>query len=284
MSPASVLIYNITADIWTDNYIPPASYVTPPSANATTSLSPTVSNTGLENVGAIVGGVVGALAVIGTIFGFLLYRRRQYRPIPVKTTLDHKESVGSTPMSGSGSPHANITSPEEELKRMQSLQQPQLLRSPPLAPQDISGLYGYQPPDFYPATTTTTPIPTLNTVQALPNASSHPLYAYSSAVPIVSAAGGKGSQSELNQTTTEPSFAPSPLVYMPADYVLPPMSRVSFLTSSTPVSVLSGGDVTSPPRCRHPRQELPHSHERRRQVYGWYRPLGEACPKPTPCR
>ncbi|KAG0364888.1 hypothetical protein BGX24_004412 [Mortierella sp. AD032] len=206
VSSASVLIYNITANIWTDNYIPPANYVTSPGANATTSHSPTVSNTGPEaaaqgdgksNMGAIVGGVVGALAVIGAIIGFLLYRRRQHCPISVKTALDHDESVGSTPTSGSGSPHTNITSSEEELKGVQSQlenqqrqflapQQPLLLQSPPLAPQDLSSLYGHQPPTFYPATTTTTLIPTLNTVQTLPNASSPPLQAYSSVVPTVS--------------------------------------------------------------------------------------------------
>ncbi|KAF9978044.1 hypothetical protein BGZ73_003971 [Actinomortierella ambigua] len=63
-------VYNITADRWVTNYVPPASYVTPPSPG---------ENGGetKSNVGAIVGGIVAAVVVVAGAAFFIFWRRRK---------------------------------------------------------------------------------------------------------------------------------------------------------------------------------------------------------------
>ncbi|KAK3811513.1 MAG: hypothetical protein JOS17DRAFT_779919 [Linnemannia elongata] len=269
MAGSPVMVYNMATNSWVSDYVPPASYVAAASASATAA-KPTGTGTGTggdgsggSNTGAIVGGIVGALAVIGAIVGFLIYRRRQQRNThvhsPVRTSSDDKE-IGAASHSaahGSGSGGSNGLSNEEELRRMQSqlenqqqqlelqrqllaLQQQTSVASQPgmvqvQQYQDPSTPYGYQPPLYYPIVPTTA-----QTVQTIP-ATSPSSYAYSSSIPMVSGTG----HSEIYQITTEPSFAPSPLVYMPADYVLPPGSNsVSSPDMSPTVAAPSSGGVT----------------------------------------
>lgn len=268
MAGSPVLVYNIASNSWVSDYVPPASYVAAASASAT-GAKPTGTGTGTggdgsggSNTGAIVGGIVGAIVVIGAIAGFMIYRRRQQRNThvhsPVNTSSDDKETGAASHSTayGSGSGGINGTSNEEELRRMQSqlenqqqqlelqrqllaLQQQTTAASQPGMVQvhqyqDPSTPYGYQPSLYYPQV----PI-TAQTVQTVP-ATSPSSYAYSSSIPVVSGTG----HSEIYQITTEPNFAPSPLVYMPADYVLPPGSNSVSSPDMSTVAASSSGGVT----------------------------------------
>ncbi|KAF9145171.1 Multiple epidermal growth factor-like domains protein 8 [Linnemannia schmuckeri] len=266
MAGSPVLIYNMGTNAWIPDYTPPASYVASANASATAA-KPTGTGTGGDaaggggsNTGAIVGGIVGAIAVIGAIAGFLIYRRRQQRNTyvhtPVNTHSDDKETGAAalSPTSVSGGSSSN----EEELRRMQSQlenqqrqlelqrqllalqQQSTAAASQPVMVQyqDPSTPYGYQPPLYYP------PVPiSPHTVQTVPDTSSSS-YAYSNSIPVTSG----GGHSEIYQVTAEPNFAPSPLVYMPADYILPPGSASSPTVPTTAGSSSGGasGDVSPP--------------------------------------
>ncbi|KAF9102248.1 hypothetical protein BGX29_004786 [Mortierella sp. GBA35] len=258
LAPYPVSIYNIATNTWVTDYTPPASYVAKASASATAGPSSTAGDSS-SNLGGIIGGVVGALAVIGAIVGFLLYRRRrQHGMVPVKTTSDHEDNKSLGGAHQNGQLPTSTNNHDEEFRRMQSqlenqqqqlelqrqllaLQQQQQFQSPTvLIQQDpsVSSPYGYQPPIYYP------PAPnTANTVQT--SAAAHETsYAYTVAVPTV------GGHSEIYQTTTEPSYAPSQLVYMPADYghatSSMPMSHIKVSSSpavSTTVATVS--DISS---------------------------------------
>ncbi|KAF9313531.1 hypothetical protein BGZ91_006262 [Linnemannia elongata] len=261
LASSPVLVYNMATNSWASDYVPPASYVAAASASAT-GTKPTGTGgdgSGGSNTGAIVGGIVGAIVVIGAIAGFLIYRRRQKRNThvhsPVNTTSDDKETGAASHSTGSGGNYGN--SNEEELRRIQgqlenqqqqlelqrqllALQQQTAAASQPGMVQvqqyhDPSTPYVYQPSLYY------APVPTTSqTVQTVPATTPY-TYAYSSSIPVVSGAG----HSEIYQVTAEPSFAPSPLVYMPADYVLPPGSNsVSSPPMSSTVATSSSGGET----------------------------------------
>ncbi|KAF8932932.1 hypothetical protein BGZ47_011096 [Haplosporangium gracile] len=274
MADSPVMVYNMATNAWVPNYTPPVAYVAAASASATAA-KPTGTGTGGDaagrgsNTGAIVGGIVGAIAVIGAIIGFLIYRRRQQRNThthtPVKTHSDDKETGAAAFSLTSGSGGSNNN--EEELKRMQSqlenqqqqlelqrqllalqqqsttaTSQPAMVQyqdpSTPYGYQDPSTPYGYQPPLYYP----TVPI-SPHTMQTVPDTSSSS-YAYSTSIPVVSG----GGHSEIYQVTAEPIFAPTPLVYMPSDYILPP-NPVSSPAVPTTVGSSSGGageDASTP--------------------------------------
>lgn len=256
-------------------YTAPAEYVASASASMTSTAKPTGTGTttpksgekGGSNTGAIVGGIIGAIAVIGATVGFLFYRRRQQRNThlhtPVKSS-DYKESGSSGSGNNNNSSSVNRNKNEEELRRMQNqfenqqqqlelqrqllaLQQQQTVTSAAVSQpamvqqyQDSTGMaatpYGYQPLMYYPAVSST-----LQTVHTVPNTSA--AYSYSTAIPAVS-----GGHSEMYQQTTEPNFVPSPVVYMPADYILPPATSspvISTTAASSGVGV-GGGDTSSP--------------------------------------
>ncbi|KAG0289825.1 Adagio protein 3 [Linnemannia gamsii] len=272
MASSPVMIYNMDTNVWAQEYTAPADYVASASASATSTAKPTTSGSGSasgdgeksgSNTGAIVGGIVGGIVVIAAIVGFLIYRRRQQRNTHLHTPVrssDDKESGSSAHVSGSGN-NNNSNRNEEELRRMQTqlenqqqqlelqrqllaLQQQQTVTSGPASQpamvqqyQEPATPYGYQPPMYYPTVPTT-----LQTVQAVPDTSA--AYGYSAAMPAVS-----GGHSEMYQQTTEPSFTPSPVVYMPADYILPPATSspaTPATVASSGVGVGRGGDVSSP--------------------------------------
>jgi hypothetical protein len=280
VASSPVMIYNMVTKLWMQEYVPPANYLASVSPSVSATAKPTTTGSGNvtgggeggsgSNTGAIVGGIVGGIVVIAAIAGFLFYRRRQQRTThlhtPVKSSVDNE----------SGPPN-NSDRNEEELRRMQShlenqqkqleiqrqllaLQQQQqqhqaIVTSAATAAsqpamvqqyQDPAGTmtssYGYQPALYYPTVPTT-----FQTVQAIPDTSSSS--GYTTGIPAVSGVVGNAvgvKHSEFYQQTTEPSFAPSPLVYMPADYILPPGTSSPAMSTAVSSGVGMGvGDMSS---------------------------------------
>ncbi|KAF9163048.1 hypothetical protein DFQ26_002991 [Actinomortierella ambigua] len=84
------LVYNITADRWVTDYIPPASYVTPPKPIET------VTEANESNVGAIAGGIAAAVVVVAGIAFFIFMRRRKSAKDKSKTSgADHSYAAVS---------------------------------------------------------------------------------------------------------------------------------------------------------------------------------------------
>ncbi|KAF9920662.1 Multiple epidermal growth factor-like domains protein 8 [Linnemannia zychae] len=258
VAPSPVLVYNIGTNTWMSDYTPPASYVAAASASATTSgAAPTgtsnqvttgpgnIDNKGASNnTGAIVGGVVGGLAVVGAVLGFLFYRRmKQNQNSESKTDVKNNSNGSSPPAPGGSGANDADESREDQIKRMQSqldnqqqqleyqrqlilLQQQQqqmataAAASQPIYVQDMGG-YAYQPPVYYPPVPTTT-----NTVQALPE---------DTAISYSPTSQGR-THSEIYQVSAEPNFAPSPLVYTPADYAYSSVSSPSVTANTAPFS------------------------------------------------
>ncbi|KAG0218753.1 hypothetical protein BGX33_006129 [Mortierella sp. NVP41] len=95
-----VLIYNWKSDTWQDSYVPNEAYQslhvpTPTTGTLVPSTSATVPNPtntqppSLNQLGAIVGGIVGGLALIGALVAVLFYRRQHRFKKLVETSGDH---------------------------------------------------------------------------------------------------------------------------------------------------------------------------------------------------
>ncbi|KAF9896725.1 hypothetical protein BX616_006873, partial [Lobosporangium transversale] len=99
--PVDVSIYHIGTNSWGTTYTPPEAYVAEREKETTSSAPAPTGTNGLKgpenessssNAGAIAGGVVAAVAVICGIILFFVFRKKQHRATPVKTTGDPEEN------------------------------------------------------------------------------------------------------------------------------------------------------------------------------------------------
>ncbi|KAG0232139.1 hypothetical protein BGW42_008355 [Actinomortierella wolfii] len=148
------LIYNITADRWVTDYIPPASYVPPPPANHGNEDGGdnVEKSTKSNNVGAIAGGVAAAVAVVAAVAIFIFMRRRkttkdtgkgsgtQYTYAAVAHQ-DSPPSYGSAPVSVAMAAPAPVPDAEAQIFSPSHSYQPPILQSVPTTMSTSSSPY-----------------------------------------------------------------------------------------------------------------------------------------------
>ncbi|KAF9191256.1 hypothetical protein BGZ51_007576 [Haplosporangium sp. Z 767] len=140
------IIYNLKRDRWQSSYSP---IPEPDDPTPLPSTGDGKGDTKSSNLGPIIGGVVGGLAVIALIIGGLLWRRKKskYEKAPVAETT----SAGAAPMAGAGAAYApsDVNKPQaQDPWQQQPPSQPLVYsQAQPYAPVQQQQVYTpYQPP------------------------------------------------------------------------------------------------------------------------------------------